>query len=388
MGALPLEIASPDDRALVAVAPLSVSAIILDPATAASPAFAAEWDALTARVGDPNPFYERWALMPSLELSDRASEVEIVAVRSCGDLIGLLPLARSTSNYGHPLPHVRSWLHANLFCAVPPIATGFEGEFWIGALSWLDSEARGVLFAHFPALPADSTCLAALRRVTHAQHRPAAIVHRGERALLASRLSPEAYFEQSLSGKKRKELRRQHTRLAELGALRFERREDAVGVAGWADAFLALEAAGWKGRAGSALASTPATAAFFRRALAGAAEAGRLERLTLSLDGRPIAMLANFITPPGAYSFKTAFDEDYARFSPGVLLQRENLALLARDGIEWADSCAAADHPMIERIWREKREIVHVSVAIGGKIRRALGAAILRAETGTAAREI
>lgn len=370
------------------MAPLPVSAITLDPVTAASSDFALEWNALTARVGDSNPFYERWALMPSLQLLDRASEVEIIVVRSGNDLIGLLPLARSTSYYGHPLPHVRSWLHANLFCAVPPIAAGFEDEFWTGALGWLDSEASRVLFAHFPALPADSNCLAALRRVTHAHPRPAAIVHRGERALLASRLSPEAYFEQSLSGKKRKELRRQHARLAELGALRFERREDTVGVAGWADAFLAIEAAGWKGRAGSALASAPATAAFFRRALAGAAEAGRLERLTLSLDGRPIAMLANFITPPGAYSFKTAFDEDYARFSPGVLLQRENLALLARDDIEWADSCAAADHPMIERIWREKREMVHVSVAIGGKIRGAVGAAILRAETGTAARGI
>ena len=41
------------------------------------------------------------------------------------------------------------------------------------------------------------------------------------------------------------------------------------------------------------------------------------------------------VTAPGAFSFKTAFDEDYARFSPGVLLQIENLALLERDGIEY-----------------------------------------------------
>ena len=36
------------------------------------------------------------------------------------------------------------------------------------------------------------------------------------------------------------------------------------------------------------------------------------------------------LTPPGAFSYKTAFDERYARFSPGVLLQRENLAMLER----------------------------------------------------------
>ena len=97
-------------------------------------------------------------------------------------------------------------------------------------------------------------------------------------------------------------------------------------------------------------------------------------------------MLANFITPPGAFSFKTTFDERFARFSPGVLLQRENLDLLARGDIDWCDSCAAADHPMIERIWREKRAMVRVNVAIGGRLRRTLFRQMLRSETARQAR--
>jgi hypothetical protein len=120
----------------------------------------------------------------------------------------------------------------------------------------------------------------------------------------------------------------------------------------------------------------------FREALSGASARGRLERLTLSLDGEPIAMLANFVTPPGAFSFKTAFDERYARYSPGVLLQRENLALLDRAGIEWCDSCASADHPMIDHIWRERRQIGRLSIAIGGALRRALFGQLVRAELG------
>ena len=77
-----------------------------------------------------------------------------------------------------------------------------------------------------------------------------------------------------------------------------------------------------------------------------------------------IAMLATFLTPPGAFSYKTAFDERYARFSPGVLLQRENLAILQRDGIAWTDSCAAADHPMIDHIWRERLPLCDLMVAL------------------------
>ncbi|HEX4874293.1 MAG TPA: hypothetical protein VFV06_05265, partial [Sphingorhabdus sp.] len=86
------------------------------------------------------------------------------------------------------------------------------------------------------------------------------------------------------------------------------------------------------------------------------------------------------LTPPGAFSFKTAFDEDYARFSPGVLLQIHNLALLEREGIEWCDSCAAQDHPMIDSIWSGRRAIGRYSVAIGGPVRRAGFAILLAAE--------
>jgi hypothetical protein len=93
-------------------------------------------------------------------------------------------------------------------------------------------------------------------------------------------------------------------------------------------------------------------------------------------------MLANFVTPPGACAFKTAFDERYARFSPGVLLQLENLALLDREDIEWCDSCAAPDHPMIDGLWTERRAIGRFSVAIGGRARRAAFDRIVTAELG------
>ena len=112
------------------------------------------------------------------------------------------------------------------------------------------------------------------------------------------------------------------------------------------------------------------------------AELGKLERLTLTLGREPIAMLATFLTPPGAFSYKTAFDERYARFSPGVLLQHENLEILADRSIAWSDSCASADHPMIDHIWRERRPVGRISIAVGGKLRRALFARLLRAELG------
>lgn len=340
------------------------------------------WRELAGRAGEPNPFFESWCLIPALEAFDVRGEVQLALLERDGRLEGIMPLARFRSYDRYPLPHLGNWLHANAFCGSPLVAAGAERAFWRELLAWADENAGAALFLHLHELPAGGAAFHALRDEIAAAPRPAAVVKRSERAMLSSTLTPEAYLEQSLSGKKRKELRRQHNRLAEEGALAFERRQDGESLERWIEAFLALEAAGWKGTEGSALASRRDTRAFFVEALSGAAAAGRLERLTLSLDARPVAMLANFLTPPGAFSFKTAFDERLARFSPGVLLQRENLALLARDDIAWADSCAAAGHPMIEHIWREKRTILRVSLGVGGQARRALGRGLLRAETG------
>ena len=70
------------------------------------------------------------------------------------------------------------------------------------------------------------------------------------------------------------------------------------------------------------------------------------------------------------HRLKIAYDEAYARFSPGVLLELDNLDLLARGDIDWMDSCAAENHPMIDSLWGERRTIVRVSLPLAGTRRR------------------
>jgi CelD/BcsL family acetyltransferase involved in cellulose biosynthesis len=336
------------------------------------PAFVTAWERLALRAGEPNPFFEPWFLLPSLRQWGAAERVVTKAWYHEGRLAGLLPAVRSARYYNHTVTHAAGWLHANAFCGVPLIAAGHEDAFWRDLLAHFDRQARCALFLHLPILPAGGPANAALDRVLSASGRLSYTVAEEHRALLTGEASAADYLAAAMSAKKRKELRRQHNRLAEEGALTFERLEGDAGMPEWIAEFLELEASGWKGAGGSALASAPDTATLFTQALAGAAAAGRLERLALRLDGRAVAMLANFITAPGAYSFKTAFDEDYARFSPGMLLQLENLALLERPGFAWADSCAVEGHPMIERLWRDKRRMLSRNIAIGGAARRAL----------------
>ena len=348
----------------------------------ASDALSAEWDALAAQVTEPNPFGERWYLDAALDALG-TDAIRIAVVRDDA-LIGIMPLLSQRQYAGLPIAHVQNWQNHNAFLGAPLVRKGAERQFWAALLCQLDGNTQNGLFLHLSGLPTKGPLAAALEAQCLAEQRRFALVHCEERALLERGLSPEAYWEANVRSKKRKELRRQHKRLAEEGTLTFERSNGSAGLDRWIADFLALEKAGWKGENGSALDCADETRSLFRKALAGAAAVGKLELLAHYLDGRAIAMLANFLTPPGAYSFKTAFDEEYARYSPGVLLQMENLALLEREGILWCDSCAAQDHPMIDSLWSGRRTIGRYSVAIGSKTKRMAFAALLTAEKAKA----
>jgi CelD/BcsL family acetyltransferase involved in cellulose biosynthesis len=354
--------------------PLTVR--VVDP-LALSPELAAAWDRLAAEASEPNPFAERWCLQSALHLLDPDRTARLVMVRdgSDGPVIGMMPIALAR-RYGRlPLRHVTGWAHPNHFLGLPLVRAGFEPLFWSILLGWCDAAPWARTFLHVPRLTEDGPLYRALVDVARVRGGEVEIVHREERALLESDLSPVDYWDAAVRPKKRKELRRQANRLAELGAVRIRRWQASEAIEPWVDAFLQLETRGWKGRAGSALACHSDTEAWFRAILSGAAIAGRLDMRALDLADRPLAMLVNFLAPPGGFSFKTAFDEDYARFSPGVLLQQANLDLLDDPSIAWVDSCAAPDHPMIDSVWRERRALVWVNAALlspGDRLRFAM----------------
>lgn len=350
-------------------APLTVR--IADP-LALSDELAAAWDALAQQASEPNPFAERWCLQSALHLLDPDRRARLVIVRDGADgpVIGVMPLALAP-RYGRvPMRHVTGWVHHNHFLGLPLVRAGMEYLFWSILLGWCDAAPWARTLLHVPRLTEDGPLHRALADVAGDRGGGIATVHREERAFLQSDLSPSAYWDAVVRSKKRKELRRQANRLAEEGEVRFRRWRADEPVEPWIDAFLALELAGWKGRAESALASHGDTEAWFRAILTAAAAAGRLDMRALDLGERPLAMLINFLCPPGGFSFKTAFDEDYARFSPGVLLQQANLDLLDDAHIHWVDSCAAPGHPMIDSVWRERRSLVWVNVPLAGRADR------------------
>ncbi len=346
----------------------------------------AVWDDLAQNSSEPNPFFESWFLRPALANLDKGKAVWLAVQSQANMLTGLFPLA-IRDHYGRmPAPHVGNWAHYQCFMGTPLIRKGWEEEFWGGLIKALDQSPWAPGFLSFAGLKLDGPVHKGLLATASDLRRPSPIVHHAQRAMLASDLNPEAYLETHVRAKKRKEWRRLHNRLAELGEVTFKLLKSSDQLEQWCISFLQLEASGWKGERGAALNNDENTRLFFLGMMKGAWGAGRLDFQRLDLDGRPIAMLINFITPPGSWSFKIAFDEDLSRFSPGVMIELRNLqAILNDDRIDWMDSCAVENHPMIESLWAERRSIVQVSVPLCGARRLATYQVCRAAETGFAA---
>ncbi len=330
------------------------------------------WAELSSVASEANPFLEPWFLGPSLaHLPCQPSQRIALVHAENGVLIGLMPLAHDTHYGRFPVRHIRNMLHHNIFLGTPLVRAGFEDEFWTALLDRLDADpwAQGLL-CMTEVDPAGPVTVA-LDRVTKRRGRAAETVLTSSRALLNSTLGSDAYYAETIRKKKRKELKRLQNRLAELGAVHTEILSGPDDCAAWIAQFVALEQSGWKGERGAPMGETAATRAFFAEMITAGLSAGRIEILRLSLDERPLAMLINFMALPGSYSFKIAHDPEFDRFSPGVLIQLENLKLLDRDDFGWMDSCASEDHPMINSIWAERRALVWKAVPLSG-VRNAL----------------
>ena len=181
-----------------------------------------------------------------------------------------------------------------------------------------------------------------------------------------------AQLAQTDSGKRRKERRRLLRRLGDHGDVRFACLSGADAIQGF-EAFLHLEARGWKGRSGTALLSLPETAAFARLAIEHRAAADGVRIDQLWAGEVLVASLVLFQDGGRVYSWKIAFDEDYSRYSPGAQIALQALRTnLAIPGFKGADSLAIPGHTMIEPLWRGRLDIGTLLYAEGGLKQRLL----------------
>lgn len=315
----------------------------------------AEWRDLAGRALEPNVFYE-----PAFALAAApvfGADAGAVLVRSKGRLVGFFT-ARRERRYA-VMATLTGWTHPYAPLGVPLVDRN-EAEAAIAAfLDHVEAERSLPRLVMLPMIPREGAFATALARVL--ARRGGAIAHFGAhaRALLAPAGDRAAYLDH-IAHKKLKELRRQRRRLEEGGPLRHSIADDAEALA----QFMALEAAGWKGRAGGAASASPATRAFMHAAVLALAAEGKARIDRLARNGETIAASILLRSGPAAWFWKTTYDEALARFSPGVQIALDLTEDLLKDeSLTHTDSCATAGHPMIDGLWSERLAVADMLIA-------------------------
>jgi CelD/BcsL family acetyltransferase involved in cellulose biosynthesis len=319
-------------------------------------AIAAEWWALAARALEPNVFYEpAFARAAAPAFGDGVGAGLVWSRGLPARLLGFFPARIERRRYGVALPVLTGWTHAYAPLGVPLVdRDGSEAIIaaWLAHVAG-DAELPDLLL--LPYLPIENPFARALDAIVARRGGQTATFARHARALLAPGADRDDYLNRAIAGKRRKKMRWQRKRLADNGAVITTSSGEPVAVAKGLEDFIALEAAGWKGRAGTAVRDRVELHQFLTSAVGALADEGKVRLAWLLLDTRPIAVFVTLTSGATAWCWKIAYDESFAHASPGVqLLLDVTQDLLDDPRIARADSCATENHPMIDHVWRER----------------------------------
>jgi CelD/BcsL family acetyltransferase involved in cellulose biosynthesis len=340
-----------------------------------TPSDGAAWRRLADRAAEPNPFFEADYVLPAVRHLS-SGPISLAVVADGDEWIACLPVERRRRWRWYPGRWVVTWRHVYCFLGTPLVDTSRVEPALEHLMEAVSASGRGTWTA-LEWLDGGGHLRDALDGALAARRSRALGLEAFERAALRRR-AEASYLQETLKPARRKELRRLGRRLEEeLGEPVVL--EDRAGDPDACEEFMRLEASGWKGRGGTALAADPAHAAFFREVCAAFAARGRLQLLRLGTPDRAVAMQCNLIAGGTLFCFKVAYDETLARWSPGVQLEARAVDVFhGRTDVALADSCADPDNELINRMWPDRRAITTLVVPPRGPLRhlslRAVGA--------------
>lgn len=237
-----------------------------------------------------------------------------------GELVGVLPLVRRRTPVG---PLVRLPSDTQTSATAPLLSTDAPAEVLEALLAAAVEAEPGLASLRWREVRPDEPALAALGHLppgwrTSSPWRTEVTVARTTGSW------DEVHA--GLSNNVRRNLRRTRKRAerdhgVQVVALSGREAADARHL----DAFLRLEAAGWKGRAGTAVLCSPQQTAFYRALVQELADRDRLEWHQLLLGGQLAAVVLGVRSGRRLVMPKIAYAEEHASLGPGQMLVGEHL---------------------------------------------------------------
>ncbi len=307
--------------------------------------------ALAERALEPNPFFLPAFLEPAIAaLGKKSLRLAIFSDRD--DLHFFAPVV---VNGGQVLGGRKStvWAHPYAPLGTPLIDRQLAPLVTDALIQHMRTSGRTIF--SIPHLPLKGPAAEALRAAA-GRDGFWTVAERQMRPILSpDQVGGVGEFEKMVSQKRRHDLDRQLRRLCEAGAVSFMWARTASEIESAFNMFLALEAAGWKGRRGTALARRKGVQDFARAAVTRMAQSGNATVDVLRLGENPVAALIRLEQGGMSIPWKVAFNEEFAAFSPGKqLMCDETRRWLADPKIERVDPVCEEDNPLMAPLWPER----------------------------------
>jgi CelD/BcsL family acetyltransferase involved in cellulose biosynthesis len=271
--------------------------------------FASEWESLANRVGAPPWARPQWTSIWWQAFG--SGQLTVFYVRRGTTVVGVAPMVHGRRAVSSPTNyHSPGYTFVALDdAAAVSLATAVVGRARPAVVSFLDSDGLTV-----------RSLVAEARR-----KRLPALTRTLEHPPCVETVGDWATYESNRDSKLLRDLRRRERRLAEEGASLFSIESGESNLAELLADCFATEAASWKGAAGTAMNSTPATQFFYSEVARHAASRGELMLAFLRLSGKPIATQLSINFGDTVTVLKLGHDEAFSRFAPGKLLVRHVL---------------------------------------------------------------
>lgn len=283
------------------------------------------WHALYIRAGCVTPTLTSAAVAAFLAHRVRPGQRPlIILVSTSAALVAALPLV-AFSYFGAQAVSTFSDLHTyGVDLLVDPV---WKNDALVHIVNALRTECPRLHSLRLADIPADSCTLPAL------QYCEGVVFHREphRRASYLPVPAPADEVTGQLSRNFRKNLRKQEARLQLLPDVRFAVVESVAARVDHFEQFMTLEASGWKGASGTAVARSESLVAYYRDLTTRLATAGQLEWHFLYAEQQLIAAHLAVRVGTSLALLKIGYDEAYAACGPGNMLF---LALLRRESAQ------------------------------------------------------
>jgi hypothetical protein len=328
----------------------------------ALPTLLPAWEDLCARNVEDNVYYSPKYAQALLQSVERRQNVRFAVVWDESRLVALLPFTNPKFTVPVFRAAAQAWQSEYTYSCTPLLDKCLKAEAAEALLNVLGSISASEWI--IPQVNTGGEACQAMVAALVQRGVPCGYLNHFRRAALETGTNFSEHMKIHVGSNRRKGLARNRRRLEELGKVEHESYSFGDGLERSVSAFLKIEANGWKGKRGTALACDEQTRKFATNAFAGDETKSICRADVLKVGGVPIAVSLIAIAGRTGFAVKACYDESYRSYSPGLLLETEVIrSFLSGNWANRLDAATLGGH-VLDDLWPGRIEVADLMFSL------------------------